>query len=122
MTPLDRLRHEFEDGAFLLQLRCDLRWDRDAFRRLVEAMEDYLQSEHDPDMIPRWIAFGFWHLDWFVKQWSSHPHFPREHPQAYYEAAWEHLNGLAFQLFLEDPAARLPPFDPPTSPASPDAR
>lgn len=124
MTPIERLRHEFdaEDGTFLIQLRCNLRWDRNAFRRLVDAMEGYLQSERDPDIIPRWIACDFWHLDWFVRQWSSHENFPREHPQAYYEAAWQRLNALAFRLFLEDPAGPLPPFDAPPSPASPDAR
>lgn len=112
MTPIDRLQHEFEEGAFLLQLRCDLRWDRDAFRTLVDTMEDYLRSERDHESIPRWVAFGFWHLDWFVKQWSSHENFPRAYPHAYYASAWERLNSLAFQLFLEGPSETpLPPFD-----------
>jgi hypothetical protein len=34
------LAHEFRagEGSFLLQLRIDMYWDKDAFRRLTEAM------------------------------------------------------------------------------------
>ena len=37
---LELLRQEFraEDGSFLLQLRVDLHWDRQAFSRLEQAM------------------------------------------------------------------------------------
>ncbi|WP_344978752.1 hypothetical protein [Streptosporangium fragile] len=40
MDDLELLRREFdaEDGSFLVQLRCDLQWDRQAFSRLEQAM------------------------------------------------------------------------------------
>jgi hypothetical protein len=96
------LQHEFDamPGSFLLQLRCDLRWDKEAFNRLTVAMHT-LVSEHNPEeSIPRWIAEGFWYLDWFVKHWSTHANFPHEHAPAYYERAYERLHDLAFWLFV----------------------
>lgn len=102
MTPIERLRHEFEaeEGTFLLQLRCDMHWDRDAFRRLVDAMQGYLESQRDDEHLPRWIAEGFWFLGHFVKEWSSHPRFSRPLAQGYYEAGYRRLHDLGWWLFM----------------------
>jgi hypothetical protein len=102
MTTIEHLRHEFdaEEGSFLLQLRCDLRWDREAFGRLVGSMQSYLQHRSDLERIPRWIAAGFWFLSWHVKDWSSHPDFPRPFAAEYYESAYERLHDLAYWCFF----------------------
>ncbi|HEU5383595.1 MAG TPA: hypothetical protein VFV38_49985 [Ktedonobacteraceae bacterium] len=53
---LTTLAHEFRagGGSFLLQLRTEMHWDKDAFRRLTEAMraccEDY---QHSPEQRER---------------------------------------------------------------------
>lgn len=96
------LRAEFdaEDGSFLIQLRCDLTWDRAAFSRLVAAMEACAGQHEGCSTLPRWIAEGFWYCSHFIADWSSHPSFPREHPPEYYEAAYERLHDLAFWFFF----------------------
>lgn len=102
MDTEDVLRQELsaEPGSFLLQLRCDLHWDREAFERLTNAMMAYARAHEEDEMIPRWVAEGFWYLSWNVKEWSSHPSFPREHAPSYYEAAYERLHELAYWLFM----------------------
>ncbi len=78
---LATLRSEFEaeQGSFLLQLRCDLCWDPGAFARATRAMYAYVQ-QGPFETIPRWIADGFWYMDWFVRDWSAHTNFPRQYP------------------------------------------
>jgi hypothetical protein len=98
------LRHEFTaaDGSFLLQLRCDLTWDQAAFSRLVLAMEQCAAAHAGRDVIERWVAEGFWYLEQFVPDWSTHPNFPRPHGEKYYEAAYQRLRDLSYWLFVGD--------------------
>ena len=102
MTAEEVLRAEFaaEDGSFLLQLRTDLTWDTAAFDRLTTAMLEVLRTTEYADQIPRWVAEGFWLLDTFVRDWSSHPDFPRPLPVEYYSAAYARLHDLAQWLFV----------------------
>ena len=95
------LRREFsaEEGSFLLQLRVELVWDREAFSRLTKAMLDYVRTLEDRESLPRWAAEGFWYLSGVVRDWSTHANFPRRHPEAYYQAACERLDLLADWLF-----------------------
>ena len=95
------LRSEFNaaDGSFLLQLRCDLHWDQTAFTRMTDAMREYCRSRNTEDDIPRWIAYGFWYVESFVRDWSTHPSFPREYDAEYYERAYARLHDLAYLLF-----------------------
>lgn len=109
------LKEEFEaaDGSFLLELRCNLNWNRAAFARVVGAMQAYLESRQASETLDRWIAEGFWYLDHFVEAWSSHPSFARPHGEDYYRAAYERLHDLAYWLFVgESPyeGGGLPPF------------
>lgn len=97
------LEDEFhaKEGSFLIELRCGLNWDREAFSRLVGAMQAYVENRPASETtIERWIAEGFWHLDYFVKEWSSHPSFPRPYGDQYYEEAYERLHDLAYSLFV----------------------
>jgi hypothetical protein len=102
MTALQQLKAEFDGEAdsFLIQLRVDLHWNRQAFARLVDTMQRYLETERDPEHLPRWVAEGFWFLDHFVRDWTSHPNFPRHFGEDYYEAALERLHDLAYWLFV----------------------
>lgn len=97
-----RLRAEFVEAehSFLLQLRCELTWNTAAFSRLIVAMEACASAHAGTDTLPRWVAEGFWYYSYFVKEWSSHPNFPREHDPSYYEAAHERLRDLAYWLFV----------------------
>jgi len=102
MTPTQFLQEEFEaaDGSFLLRLRIDLRWDVAAFDRVTSAMLDVVKARDPLDPIPRWLAEGYWYLDWYVREWTSHEAFPRPHSSSYYEEAYERLHDLAYWLFI----------------------
>ena len=89
-------------GSFLLQIRCELTWDVDAFDRLVAAMENCRRAKTGDELIERWVAEGFWYLSWFVKDWTTHPNFPRQRVEGYYQAAYEYLDGLALGFFLDE--------------------
>jgi hypothetical protein len=95
------LKSEFdaEDGSFLLIVRCELRWDIEAFRRLTSAMYDMATKLKGSEVIPTWIANGFWYCDTWVRDWTSHRNFPR--PQTdYYDSSLQLLRDLACFLFF----------------------
>lgn len=101
MTPEQILKSEFdgERGSFLLTARCELSWDRDAFRRLTSAMYDVAERTHQEKAIPQWIAHGFWFCDTWIKQWTSPPDFPRP-DEVYYQESCELIHDLSCFLFL----------------------
>jgi tetratricopeptide (TPR) repeat protein len=96
----DNLRREFnaEEGSFLIQARVRLEWDWDAFRRLTSAMYDVADAVKGQPSIETWIAQGFWFCDTFIRDWTSHPNFPRP-PEEAYRDALELLSNLASFLF-----------------------
>ncbi len=98
------LRSEFEakEGTFLFKLRCELDWDVHAFDRVMAAMEACCRATVSEARVERWVAEGFWYLSWFVKDWTTHPNFPRPHGGEYYQAAYEYLDGLAYWFFFDD--------------------
>jgi hypothetical protein len=65
---LELLRQEFraEDGSFLLQLRVDLHWDRQAFSRLEQAMRRVCAQQEPRQQLDRWLVEGYWYLSDFV--------------------------------------------------------
>ena len=92
------LRREFdsEEGSFLLRIRSDLVWDREAFSRLERAMRTTCERyQGGSDDLPRWLAEGFYDVSHTVPGWTSHPHFPRPQPERYYEDCVERLVDLA---------------------------
>lgn len=88
------------EGGFLLRLRCELEWDREAFARLVDAMRVYAAGQVDASLLEREAAGVFWYAEWFVPQWASHPDFPREFAPEYYARAFDELRDLAIELFV----------------------
>ncbi|MEV1200664.1 hypothetical protein [Microbispora rosea] len=98
---LTRLRREFEadDDTFLLKLRGNLEWDRDAFSRLEQAMRATCELYQGCDQLDRWIAEGFYEVSRWVRDWTSHPNFPRPEPDEYYDACIERLDDLADWFF-----------------------
>jgi hypothetical protein len=98
--PRDILRREFyaEEGSFLIQARVRLEWDWDAFRRLTSAMYDVAEEVKGQPSIETWIAEGFWYCDTFIRDWTSHPNFPRP-PEDAYQDALALLSHLASFLF-----------------------
>jgi hypothetical protein len=95
------LKAEFEgaDGSFLTVARSELRWDAAAFRQLTAAMFDVASKFRGAESIDHWIAHGFWFCDTWVREWTSHPNFPRPE-KAYYETSLELLHDLAYLLFV----------------------
>jgi hypothetical protein len=98
----DILRHEFEagEGTFLIRLRSDLIWDRAAFSRLVQAMQQCAAEHENCEKMERWIAQGFWYVEGFARDWSSHENFPRDFEARYVEAAHARLCDLSYWLFM----------------------
>jgi hypothetical protein len=93
---LELLRQEFraEDGSFLLQLRVDLHWDRQAFTRLEQAMRRVCAQQEPRHQLDRWLVEGYWYLSDFVPGHTGHPDFPRPEPARYYTAAIRRLRDL----------------------------
>ena len=98
---LDVLRKEFaaEDGSFLLTMRIESKWDKDAFSRLVEAMKICCERYADRTLLERWLADGFWYLSATVEGHTQHPAFRRPYKQEYYERAYRRLWDLADWFF-----------------------
>jgi hypothetical protein len=96
------LRSEFaaaEESSFLIQLRCNLKWDKQAFLRLATAMEQCCTGMENAEHVDRWLADGFYFLSWFVQSWATHKNFPKEFPEDYYEEAFQLLSDLASYFF-----------------------
>jgi hypothetical protein len=95
------LREEFEarEGSFVIQLRPALIWDRAAFVRMTDAMRDCAVHLENSDTRAQWLAEGFWFLSKFVREWTSHPSFPRPFEALYYQAAYQRLDDLAYWFF-----------------------
>lgn len=72
--------------------------DWDAFRRLTSAMYDVADEAKGQPSIETWIAHGFWYCETFIRDWTSHPNFPRP-PEEAYQDALELLHNLASFLF-----------------------
>jgi hypothetical protein len=112
---LDILRSEFDAGSdsFLIKLRPDLDWDKAAFTRLSTAMKDCCERQSSTEPVERWIARGFWYVPRFVRDWTTHPNFPKIYPIEYYDCAYQRLDDLAFWFFLgQSPHADNDRFDP----------
>ena len=101
MTSREILKREFdaEEGSFLLQARCQLKWDWGAFRALTGAMYDVADEARRKPSIETWIAHGYWFSDTWIKSWTNHPDFPRPSTEAYADAI-ELIHDLAYFLFV----------------------
>jgi hypothetical protein len=96
------LHQEFEaaEGSFLIGLRgAGLEWDRTAFARLERAMRAACERVQHDDRLDRWMAEGFYYVPRFVRDWTTHPNFPRPQPQQYHEDCLQRLDDLADWFF-----------------------
>lgn len=95
------LKNEFDagEGSFLIKLRSNLEWDKAAFNRLTSAMKLCAESKSAETKLERWIAEGFWYVPRFVREWTTHPNFPKVHAADYYEKAFTQLDDLAYWYF-----------------------
>jgi hypothetical protein len=102
------LNHEFnaEEGSFLLQLRCQGRWDWVAFARLTSAMEACCEHRREAETVERWVANGFWFCDVFVKEQARHSGMRLPGPPEDYERAFEQLAELAHWFFYDEHPGR----------------
>jgi len=101
MSEFKELQSEFdaEDGSFLIGLRGELNWDKDAFRNLTRLMYQAASEMQGQSDIPVEIAQGFWFCDTWIRHWTSHENFPRPEVQ-YYEDSLELIHDLAYFLFM----------------------
>ena len=98
---LELLKREFtaEDHSFLITLRTNLTWDKEVFSKLIAAMEVCCKASERRDTLERWLVVGFWYMSSWVRDWTTHPNFPRPEPSEYYENALRRLDELAFWFF-----------------------
>jgi hypothetical protein len=99
---LEILKQEFEgttEDSFLIQLRCNFYWDKEAFLRLITAMQICCEQNAANDKLERWQADGFFILNEFVKGLTSHPEFRKPYLPEYYEKAYRRLSDLANYFF-----------------------
>ncbi|WP_279581363.1 hypothetical protein [Fodinicola feengrottensis] len=76
-----------------------LEWDRAAFSRLEQAMRAACSRCQGQDLLERWMADGFHYVSRFVRDWTSHPNFPRPEPLSYHHDCLERLDDLADWFF-----------------------
>jgi hypothetical protein len=95
-----------EEGSFLLQLRCDARWDEARFRKLIEVMERCAESYADNESLPRWLASGFWYMDTFVRDQVTHPAFAKQHDAEFFRDRCEDIACAAYWFFTGAAARR----------------
>ena len=95
------LKREFdaEKGSFLILARIERSWNWKAFRRLTSAMYEVADEVKGQPSIETWIAQGFWYCNTFIRDWTSHPNFPRP-PEGAYQDALRLLDELADFLFF----------------------
>ncbi len=88
MNSEEALKREFdgEEGSFSIKLRCGLNWDKRAFSNLVSTMYDIAEKYKGEESIPIWVAYGFCFFDTWIREWTSHPDFPRPEKE-YYESS-----------------------------------
>jgi hypothetical protein len=89
------------EGSFLLQLRIDLHWDREAFTRLAQTMIQCCRIFETEHIVPKWIAEGFWDIPSFVRGHTAHSYWDKlkATDPAYFEASYELLDDLACWFF-----------------------
>jgi hypothetical protein len=64
-------------------------------------------------LLDRWMAEGFWYVPSFVRDWTTHPNFPRIHNAEYYQKAYQRLDDLAYWFFFgESPYLNESGFEP----------
>ena len=63
-------------------------------------MKTYCEKYAQNERIERWLAEGFWYLQLFTRDWTTHPNSPRPHPPAYSEAARQLIDDLAYWFFV----------------------
>lgn len=100
----ETLRREFraEDNRFLAIAQVERRWDKVAFREMVEAMRDACVRCADEDRLDRWMAHGFFYVPAFVRAWTRQPEFSR--PQGdYWDRAIHLLEVLSHWFFWGEP-------------------
>lgn len=101
LTSIQILKYEFdgEPNSFLFQLRANLVWDNAAFFRLITAMYKVADEFQDSGNLPKWLAQGFWYVEWFTKSWITHDNFPALNEE-YHTEAIETLGNLSHFLFV----------------------
>jgi hypothetical protein len=87
------------ENVFLLELRPNMNWKKDCFHQLVREMYQCCEKYESKETLEKWIAEGFWYLSTFVKDWTTHPNFPKQHSNDYYEKSYILLEELAFYFF-----------------------
>ena len=110
---LTNLRREFDadEGSFLLKLRCFAEWDKEAFARLIQAMEHCATQHEGRDSVELWIARGFWFLESTTASWVGHTDRRPTREEDYYRRGCQRLYDLSYWLFFGES-----PYEGPTPP------
>ena len=110
MTPsteddwLEILQREFQadEGSFLSIAQVERRWDKVAFRELIEAMRDCCVRCAEDQRLDRWMAHGFFYVPAFIRAWTQQPEFERPSDE-YWQRAVDLLEVLSPWFFWGEP-------------------
>ena len=110
MTPsteddwLEILQREFQadEGSFLSIAQVERRWDKVAFRELIEAMRDCCVRCAEDQRLDRWMAHGFFYVPAFIRAWTQQPEFERPSDE-YWQRAVDLLEVLSHWFFWGEP-------------------
>lgn len=100
----ETLRREFqaEDGSFLAIAQEERRWDKAAFRDLIEVMRDGCVRCAEDEQLDRWMAHGFFYVPAFVRAWTQQSDFHRP-GDTYWQQAMNLLEVLSHWFFWGEP-------------------
>jgi hypothetical protein len=95
------LKREFghQEGSFLSMLRGYMEWDKEAFSRLVKAMQECCEATAGDEKVERWLAKGFHYLSWYPRNWTTHPAWADHPDRTYFDACYWRLTDLANWFF-----------------------
>ncbi len=93
------LKREFdgEEGTFTSEIRCGKGWDKEAHLQLFRAMIECCKAHEGQGSVERWIAAGFWWLDWYPRQIIER--LSEQENLDYYVNAITNFNHLSHWLF-----------------------
>ena len=91
-----------EEGSFLLDLRCNLKWNNESFKELLNLILEEANKTKDDKTISKQTASRIWFVNDFVKNWSEHDNFPKTNPSEYYDQAYQLLNEVTYTYFLSE--------------------
>ncbi len=90
------------EGSFVATLRYNLRWDREKFVQLCEALHSAAKANVGKPELPRELSQLFWYCGTFLPMWLEQRDFRVGQPEVDHDRANKLLKALGNEWFGED--------------------